>query len=90
MEGVWGEVRGPQKSAKELTEITEGLQSTVEGSELRVGATVLMHGLVSRGDLNSQMGLPGPYDETKGRWAVSYRRARMSGLRGGVYGPQMG
>ena len=43
----------------------------MEGSKLREGATVLVHGLVSRGDLNSQMGLLGKYDETRGRWAVS-------------------
>ena len=43
----------------------------MEGSELSEGATVLVHGLVSRGDLNSQMGLLGKYDEARGRWAVS-------------------
>ena len=31
----------------------------------------LVHGLVSRGDLNSQMGVLGRYDEARGRWAVS-------------------
>ena len=70
VEGVWDEVRGLQKSTRELTEITDGLRCTVEGSELRGGATVLLHGLVSRGDLNSQLGLLGTYDEAKGRWAV--------------------
>ena len=49
MEDVWGEVRGLQKSAQELAEIAEGLRSTIEGSELSEGATVLVHGLVSRG-----------------------------------------
>jgi hypothetical protein len=70
VEGVWDEVRGLQKSTRELTEITDGLRCTVEGSELQGGATVLLHGLVSRGDLNSQLGLLGTYDEARGRWAV--------------------
>ena len=54
-----------------MTKIAEGLRSTVEGSELKEGATVLVHGLVNRGDLNSQMGLLGKHDEARGRWAVS-------------------
>ena len=67
-----GQPRGLQKSAQGLTGIVDDLRSTVEGSELSDGATVLVHGLVSRGDLNSQMGLLGRYDEARGRWAVSF------------------
>ena len=40
-------------SRSTLAEITEGARSRMEGSELRMGATVLLHDLVSRGDLNS-------------------------------------
>ena len=32
---------------------------------------MLVHGLVNRGDLNSQLGLLSTYDEDRGRWAVS-------------------
>ena len=42
----------------------------MEGSELQTGATVVLHDLVKRADLNFQLGFLGVYDATKGRWAV--------------------
>ena len=86
MEDVWGEVRGLQKSAQELAEIAEGLRSTIEGSELSEGATVLVHGLVSRGDLNSQMGLLGINMTRLEGDGQSLRRTKMSGSRGRISG----
>ena len=37
LQGLWGEVTELQRSAKELTGITEDLRGTKEGSELRPG-----------------------------------------------------
>ena len=58
-----GVFRGLQKLAQELAGIVSSLQIMVEGSELSEGAAVLVHGLVSQGDLNSQMGLLGKHDK---------------------------
>ena len=70
VEGIWGKIAELQRTAEELQEITGGLRGTVEGSELQTGATVVLHDLVRRADLNFQLGFLGVYDATKGRWAV--------------------
>ena len=72
VEGIcqWGKIAELQRMAEELQEITGGLRGTVEGSELQTGATVVLHDLVKRADLNFQLGFLGVYDATKGRWAV--------------------
>ena len=70
MEGIWGKIAELQQTAEELQGITGDLRDTVEGPELQMGATVVLHDLVKRADLNFQLGLLGIYDETKGQWAV--------------------
>jgi prefoldin subunit 5 len=70
VEGMWGKIAELQQTAEELQGITGDLRDTVEGSELQVGATVVLHDLVKRADLNFQLGFLGVYDATKGRWAV--------------------
>ena len=67
---MWGKIAELQQTAEELQGITGDLRDTVEGSELQVGATVVLHDLVKRADLNFQSGFLGVYDATKGRWAV--------------------
>ena len=70
VEGVWDKIAELQRTAEELQGITGDLRGTVEGSELQMGATVVLHDLVKRADLNFQLGFLGVYDATKGRWAV--------------------
>ena len=43
---------------------------------------MLLHDLVSRGDLNCQMGLLGAYDETKGRWSVQLPEGEKVWIKG--------
>ena len=82
VEGLWDKVTGLQESTNGLAEITEGVRGTMERSELQVGATVLMHDLVSQGDVKCQMGLLGAYDKTKGRWSVQLPEGEKVWIKG--------
>ena len=70
VEGIWGKITELQKTTEELQGITGDLRDAVEGPELQMGATVVLHDLVKRADLNFQLGFLGVYDATKRRWAV--------------------